>query len=220
MVSNTEVACEREIYSFHPVVLTPCYATVPTQGVGYLKSLEHRSFWWHRNNELWYLVSHAFCKRKLMPSVVTVSPWSAYLPPINSTRESSAGRMQPSCVSAPVMAVHQRLSPDPASIFHLDWNHIPWKYNSLGSWESLPDDCSLPESAIKQHSIRRLCVPSSTASSLASYKPENGTRTKNNQSQVSCPGRFTEAHLRRQRGNKTAWLSGSNCLLQGVKLKH
>lgn len=36
---------------------------------------------------------------------------------------------------------------------------------------------------------------------------------------IFCPRRFTEAHLGRQRGKSTAWPCGSNCLLQGVRLK-
>lgn len=43
-MSNNEAACEREIYSLHPVVPAPCNVTVPTQGVGPWNSLGHRTF--------------------------------------------------------------------------------------------------------------------------------------------------------------------------------
>lgn len=36
---------------------------------------------------------------------------------------------------------------------------------------------------------------------------------------ISCPRRFPEAHLGRLRHKSTAWPSGSNCQLQGVRLK-
>lgn len=36
---------------------------------------------------------------------------------------------------------------------------------------------------------------------------------------IFCPRRFTEAHLGRLRVKSTAWPSGSNCLLWGVRLK-
>lgn len=154
MVSNTEVSWERPIYSFCSVVPTSCYAAVPTQGVGHRNSLGRRTFWWHHNYELWYLVSHSFYKHKLRPQLITRSSWSASLPTLTAP-EFSAGHVQLSHASASVMAVDQGLSPDPVSTFNLQQNHIPWKYNSLGSWKSPPAGCSLPEPAVKQHIIRR-----------------------------------------------------------------
>lgn len=66
---------------------------------------------------------------------MVMSSWPAYLPPLTAP----GSLQQDICslvVSASVVAVYHGLSPDPTSIFQLEWNHIPWKYNSLGSWES------------------------------------------------------------------------------------
>lgn len=68
-MSNNEAACEREIYSLHPVVPTPCNATVPTQGVGPWNLLFDNT-----------IVTHSFCKRELKPQLVTRSSCSAHLP--------------------------------------------------------------------------------------------------------------------------------------------
>lgn len=86
VVNNTEVACETEIYSFHPVLPRYSYATVPIQGVGHWNSLRHTSFWWHHNYELWYLVSHSFYKHKVRPQLITRSSWSAYLPTLTAPK--------------------------------------------------------------------------------------------------------------------------------------